>query len=154
MDRIKDFENYFIDREGNIYNKSGHKMTPQLDRGGYPMVWLFANGKRNARLVHRLVALQYIPQTDEYVNHINGNKQDNRVENLEWCSALYNAQHRDRMHPHMYDGCRKRVRCIETGEEFESHKAVAKHLNLSISNLAKAIREGRTYGGYHFENIE
>lgn len=153
MDRIKGYENYSIDRLGNIYSTKGKKMKPSLDRGGYQVVWLRANGKYNPLLVHRLVALQYIPQSDKYVNHINGDKLDNRVENLEWCSAKYNAVHRDAMHPTMYDSRKIKVRCITTGEEFDSLASASKMCGGNIPNLKISIEKDREYKGYKFEYI-
>ena len=153
MDKIKGYERYSIDRLGNIYGIAGKLLKPSIDRGGYQVVWLRDGGKNKPFLVHRLVALQYIPQIDRYVNHINGNKMDNRVENLEWCSAKHNAQHRDNMYPHMYDKFKQPVRCIETGEVFESKSAAAKKYNGAISNLSQSIKNGGIFRGYHFEII-
>ena len=72
---------------GRIYNQS-------TDNNGYKMVSLIDdNGKRCLIRVHRLVAMCFIPNPDELpmINHKNKNTIDNRVENLEWCTAQYNA---------------------------------------------------------------
>ena len=151
MDRIKGFEDYFIDKEGNIYNKNKTLKKVSIDRGGYKVAFLYRSRRVVPILVHRLVALQYIPQTDEYVNHINGDKLDNRVENLEWCSAKYNARHRDLLHPTMYDGQKIKVRCIDTGEEFDSLKSAARMCGGNIPNLKISIEKKRAYKGFRFE---
>lgn len=68
------------------YNSDGH---------GYLKVILYKNNKRKSHRVHRLVAEAFIPNLEDknQVNHINGNKQDNRAFNLEWCTAKENVQH-------------------------------------------------------------
>ena len=65
---------------------------------GYKRVKLTQNGKRKSFLIHRLVALAYIPNTynKPIVNHINSNRTDNRVENLEWVTHKENSQHASR----------------------------------------------------------
>lgn len=75
-------------------------MTIGRDRIGYPLVYLWdkcaPTGKQRVRrLVHRLVATAFIPNVAqaEAINHKNGIKDDNRVENLEWCSRSGNMKH-------------------------------------------------------------
>lgn len=88
---------YYIDKEGNVYNRNKRKMKPQNHTGGYDKVslWDKESKTRQNRYIHRLVAQAFIDNPNEYkyINHINGNKKDNRVENLEWCSAKYNTNH-------------------------------------------------------------
>lgn len=59
------------------------------------LVTLFVNGKRRDYTVHRLVAKTFIPNPDNLpqINHIDGNPQNNNVDNLEWCDAFHNMQH-------------------------------------------------------------
>ena len=67
-------------------------LCQKIDKYGYLVVGLNKNGKKNFRAVHRLVALAFIPNTGNLpqINHKNEDKQDNRVENLEWCTVSYN----------------------------------------------------------------
>lgn len=67
----------------------------RLNRDGYYRLTLKGNGKRIDVTTHKLVAIAFIPNEENkpFVNHKNGIKTDNRVENLEWCSASENVTH-------------------------------------------------------------
>jgi transcription initiation factor IIF auxiliary subunit len=85
---------YSVDENGNVY--SGEIMlNPPTYSTGYKVVKLFKNGKYKRVSVHRLVAKAFIknPHNKEFVNHINGIKDDNRVENLEWVTSHENHIH-------------------------------------------------------------
>ena len=70
-------------------------MKPHPNHNGYLIQPFFVNGKMIARSMHQLVARQFIPnpKNKRTVNHINGNKSDNRVENLEWATDSEQMQH-------------------------------------------------------------
>ena len=75
--------------------RKGKMLTPAKMANGYLRVEMSNNGKHKLNLVHRLVAMAFIPNANNYneINHINCDKTDNRVENLEWCSSSYNKKH-------------------------------------------------------------
>ena len=92
---LKNYPNYLIDRNGNIYSVQTNKLLkPQLNSSGYYQLGLSNENRVIMNRIHRLVAEQFIPNPRNYpvVNHIDGNKQNNNVDNLEWCSPMYNAQ--------------------------------------------------------------
>ena len=84
------------DREGarGSYIK-GHTLTQHDNSNGYLRCDINIDGKTKSHLVHRLVAENFIPNPDNkpFVNHIDGNKHNNSVENLEWCTKSENEKH-------------------------------------------------------------
>lgn len=90
---IKDFNNYEINNYGVIRIKKNKKMLKyQIDKDGYYKVNLWRKGKCKCFRVSRLVAQTFIhnPNNLPVVNHKDENKQNNCVDNLEWCTIAYN----------------------------------------------------------------
>jgi hypothetical protein len=95
---IANFPNYSITSDGKVFSHNQNKyLIPCLFKkpDGYLGISLCHKGKTFQRSIHRLVALAYIPNPENksQVNHINGIKSDNRVENLEWVTSHENSKH-------------------------------------------------------------
>lgn len=73
----------------------GQLLSPAKTRDGYLKVSLSKNHKRYYFKVHRLVAITFIPNPNNYpcVNHIDENKLNNKIDNLEWCTIKYNCNY-------------------------------------------------------------
>ena len=145
---------YSVDCNGNVYSRKSNRLLNQFDNGlGYMQVALnyvdFNTGFKTTKFkkVHRLVAESFIPNPDCYtdVNHKDGNKKNNHVDNLEWCThseclSDLKAEHR-----------KKLVVCLNTGKEYLSAVEAAKELGLFTSNIS-AVCNGRLKStkGYRF----
>ena len=92
---IPDFEKFY--EVSNLGRVSNYRkvMRPFINNSGYEVVDLRVNGTRTKKLVHRLVAQAFIPNPNNKceVNHIDGNKLNNSVDNLEWVTSSENKQH-------------------------------------------------------------
>lgn len=94
-----------------IYKKRGKILSPNPLPNGYLALTVGLNNKRIKLLVHRLVADAFIsnPERKEQVNHKNGDRQDNRVENLEWMTGSENKAYRFKMRDKYCANCKKEI---------------------------------------------
>ena len=95
MIEINGYKGYSVTKDGKIFSNKRKKFLRITYQYKYPCVQLFVDGKVITRSIHRLMALSYLPNIEgkNYVNHINGDKNDNRLENIEWVSPKENTIH-------------------------------------------------------------
>lgn len=90
---IQDFENYEVSDSGEVRNtKYNRLLTPSPGAGGYLRVNLRRDNKSYQKYIHRLVAEAFLEGEGE-VNHLDGNRTNNNVNNLEWTTHAKNVQH-------------------------------------------------------------
>lgn len=90
-----ELSNYEVSNLGKVRNiKTGKILKNNVDKDGYFYVGLYQDKKKYRRNIHRLVALVFIPNPDNLpiVDHINQDRQDNRVENLRWTTHKGNSR--------------------------------------------------------------
>ena len=93
---IENYPNYFVTKEGEVINVKTNKiLKPCFNTWGYQQVTLHNRIKSKNIVIHRLVANAFISNFENkpQVNHIDGNKSNNSVSNLEWCTSSENVKH-------------------------------------------------------------
>lgn len=151
-------DRYAVSNTGDVRNiKSGRLLSQWGDKSGYMRVALFRGGCGRQFYVHRLVADAFIPKGSGKleINHINGDKADNNVSNLEWCTKSDNQKHSYRVLGRKWNAGRPRVKvmCVETGECFDSIVAAARAKSVDSRNLHAVLSPRsykRTCGGFHW----
>lgn len=144
---IEGFPGYSVSSLGSVVSVKNNKtrlLTPTDNGNGYLQVALANGNKTYRRYVHRLVALAFLPSPGKgfEVNHKDGNRQNNHLSNLEWCSHKRNVRHSSIL---------RKVYCIETGEIFDSITIAARVTRTSYSNLSCVLHgRSKTAKGCHW----
>lgn len=156
--KINEAPMYEVSENGVVRNTHTGNLVKQRPNYGYMYVSLMINGKAHQRRVHRLVALAFIPNPENKsdVNHIDGNKANNCVSNLEWCTASENLHHayetglREKQALKAQKARRKKI-IRDDGVSFVSVTEAASNLGVTISQMSKILRgtrkakDGRKY---------
>lgn len=144
---------YIVSNKGRVKSLCGNKgeyreliLKPHIDKDGYFQVDLSNKNIRKRYFIHRLVAEAFIPNKKHYpvVNHKDENKQNNDVDNLEWCTVLYNNTYGIRLNKIF-----KPVICVTTGERFKSTKQAAIKYNLPPTAITACCKGKYSYRGLH-----
>ena len=146
---IPNFTAYKIDEFCKIlslYNEFyGFEIKQRIDRSGYLTVRLCNNSLTQTLYVHRIIAKIFIDnnQNKQFINHKNGNKLDNRVENLEWVTHSENIQHAyDNNLISSYNKCNK-VLDKKTGLFYPSIKVASEKFKIPYSTLKNMLNGNR-----------
>lgn len=173
--QIKNFPNYYITDTGDVYSRNYftkyriRKMILRKNKkNGYVYVFLCKKGKKFNKRIHRLVAEAFIPNPENkpQVNHKNGDKSNNRVENLEWATASENMLHAYHFLKNIIlpsrKGCfgknnakSKIILQIKDGNiitEFYGCQEAQRKTGISFGNISECCRNNRkTAGGFQWK---
>lgn len=139
---------YLINQNGYLIclQKKGLNkfLKSRIDRAGYFTVRLNKNGQSSTQFVHRLLAAAYIPNPNNkpFINHINGIKTDNRLENLEWVTHAENIKHAYEIGLCKPEGKQTPIVDICSGEKFPSIKKAAEFNSIKYTTC-KGYLNGR-----------
>ena len=173
---VEEWRDIIIEKNGVVYNFEGkyqvsnygrvrslnYRQTGEIRvlklrkrKDGYLEIGLCKIGKKQEMFkVHRLVATAFIPNPHGLpeVNHIREfDKEDNSVDNLEWCDRKYNMNYGTRIE-RVKEKQSKKVVCIETSKVYLSILDVERKLGLDQSNISKCCKgKYKTAGGYHWK---
>lgn len=146
---------YRVSNLGRVYSTRAKRELKTHDNGhGYQFVGLHRRGQHKLPYVHRLVAEVFVPNplNKSEVNHIDGDKNNNAADNLEWTTPSENQLHSRRVLGNWTGPPKKAVVCVETQEEFSSTHEAARTLGINQASISAAcLRQQRTAGNLHFK---
>jgi hypothetical protein len=153
----KEFNSYEASSEGRIRNsKTGRIMKTSINKRGYEQVCLRKDKQQHVVRVHRIIADAFYDggHADLDVNHKDGNKLNNRSDNLEFCTRQANIRH-------AFDNGlktpsrQKKVRVVETGNVYDSIRACGRDIGCNQSDICKCLNGKSPHvKGFHFEYME
>lgn len=152
--RIRSIERIIIQNKGGTYYRRimpGHIIKPRLLNSGYDFVALCKHGVSEALTIHRLVARTFFGDIGKLqVNHIDGNKQNNAVSNLELVTQSENIKHSYAKLGHKRQT--KAVKCVNNGVVYPSIAEASRALGVNDICIGRCLRgKYQTAGGYQWE---
>ena len=156
--RVKSKERV-VSNSVRTYVKGEQILRTQTMKSGYKCVVLREGGKKKLLKIHRLVATAFIPNPDHLpcVNHIDENKQNNFVENLEWCTFKYNTEHaiKNGLKPVACGNNIQRVlqlniRDLSINQVFDNIACASRSIGCNESCIYGAIVQKRPYSGFYY----
>lgn len=144
---------------GRKATRLGQIRKQSRNNGGYCCVVLSKNSKHKTFDVHRLVAQAFLenPNPDFEVNHKDGDKTNNDVDNLEWVSRSYNLAHSYKVCGRDNNFTRKKrsVLCVETGVIYPSAAEAARILHVNADRICQVVAgKAKTTGGYTWRRAD
>lgn len=149
---------YYVSSDGSVYRQSGKPLTKYTDKYGYEYIKVGTTHKdgRKKYLVHRLVAECYIPNYDSLpeVNHKDGDKLNNSVDNLEWVTTSENQLHSRYALGNTTGFADTPVMCLETGVTYISTRDAWRSTGINYCHISEAARGKRkTAGGLRWAQV-
>lgn len=139
--RVKSLDRQYTNITSGLCQLKGMEIKQMMDSRMYLRVTLARNGVRKTKVVHRLVAVAFIPnpQCKPQVNHIDFNPSNNHVSNLEWCTELENTTHFHKNNPGAFTNTDWHARGakVRTAKLTEDKVRQIRASTLSNSKLAK-----------------
>lgn len=159
---MKEYKGYLVDEELNIYNAiTGNKLRPYIGADGYLQVVRTNNGKRHYQRVHVIYAHCFIPNPNnyKYINHIDSDKTNNALSNLQWCTNSQNVYHGWHSGNRTHKNKTAVIVHDKNGEEvgrYSSIRECGKQLHLDRHKIARILKGElpRDYWDYLFDYIK
>ena len=156
---IDGFKGYKISNDGFVYSEKTNRVLNKINNSsGYYHICLINNGKMQYQLLHRLIAQAFIPNPHNkpFINHIDGDKKNNKIDNLEWVTNKENIRHAFEIGLMNGKPSTRKKQIIQIDKktnkvicEYNSQLEASKKLNIHPGSLSQCLNgKYKTAGGY------
>lgn len=158
---IDGYPSHEVSNKGRVRNKKSNRLLKTYIRSQYKTVSIRKPNNKIAETlrVHRLVAMAFISNPNQYphVNHIDGDKMNNNVENLEWCTPSMNIKHAFRIglkKPIDHPNKRPVMQIDKNGNVVSEYPSIAEAFRQTgIRHISDVARSQKTAGGYYWKYV-
>lgn len=153
LEGLFDEEKYLISKDGKVLDRLKKREVSKFIRNGYVCVRLKTINGYKSFYLHRILAELFVPNNKNLpcVNHIDGNKLNNTINNLEWCTYSDNLRH---AYKHNLRHNAKTVQCVETGNIYNSVVEASKKTGIKRTALTECLRgRNKTCAKKHWKYI-
>ena len=152
---VAEYRGYYVTKCGKVFTKKGKEVKMHINKNGYKAFGIHENGKNTTIRLHRALAICFIPNPNNLpmVNHKDGCKTNNNLDNLEWVTAQQNVQHA--WDNGLNNATQERmVICLETGVVYKSARDAADTLKYWSPSAITACCKGKrktAVKGWHWK---
>lgn len=158
---------FYISNLGNVKNSESNVIYSQFKgNSGYNQVCINIGGKKKSMMIHRLVAKAFIPNplNKPQVNHIDGNKLNNKVDNLEWVTGKENMKHaldlgiykryNNQTYKSKFGADHNRSIKIQcNGKIYNGYSEASRKTGLNISTIHWGVKHNKSVKGFYFQKV-
>lgn len=150
--RVRRLDSIVRSHRGTFRKQNGRILKASLMTIGYVAISMWVDGKEIKKSLHVLLATAFIPNPEnkKYINHKNGIRNDNRLENIEWCTQSENIRHCIDVLGKTLISNGIKIFCIDNGKTYETKAMAARDLKICETSVTRYLKKEVKIPKYNF----